>query len=136
MEENGIEAVGRLTTFPEIGEPLTIANLINLRREKDKAGISNTIMDKDSVKVSADGKVLTFKLKTEIDVQKPDLLMEQYGISRLFRVTVARASLESSDGNLLAAFASALETDFDGPDGASLQKSVDSFKVVEREYGF
>lgn len=136
LEENGIEAVGSLATFPAIGEPLAIANLINLRREKDKAGVTNTIMDKDSVKVSADGKVLTFKLKTEIDVQKPDLLMEQYGVSRLFRVTVARASLESSDGNLLAAFASALESDFNGPDGASLQKAVDSFKVVEREFGF
>ena len=62
--------------------------------------------------------------------------MEQYGVSQLFRVTVAKASLESSDGNMLAAFASALETDFNGPDGASLQASVDSFKATEREFGF
>lgn len=86
--------------------------------------------------MSADGKVLFFKLKTEIEVQKPELLLEQYGVSQLFRVTVAKASLEASDGNLLAAFASALETDFNGPDGSALQASVDSFKVTEREFGF
>ena len=136
LEENGIEAVGNLSTFPDIGEPLAIANLMNSRREKDKPGVSNTIIDKDSVRVSGDGKVLTFKLKTEIEVQKPELLMEQYGVSKLFRVTVAKATLESSDGNILAAFASALETDFNGDDGVSLQASVDSFKATEREFGF
>ena len=136
LEENGIEAAGSLATFPDIGEPLAIANLIILRRDKDKPGVSNTIIDRDSVKVSSDGKVLNFKLKTEIDVQKPELLMEQYGVSKLFRVTVAKASLEASDGNLLAVFASALETDFNGADGPALQASVDSFKVTEREFGF
>lgn len=136
LEENGIEAAGSLATFPDIGEPLVIANLINLRREKDKSGVSNTIIDKDSVSVSANGKVLSFKLKTEIEVQKPELLMEQYGVDKLFRVTVAKASLESSDGNMLAVFASALETDFNAGDGVSLQASVDSFKATEREFGF
>lgn len=115
---------------------MAIANLINLRREKDRPGVSNTAIDRESVQLSDDGKVLTFKLKTEIEVQKPELLMEQYGVNKLFRITVARASLESSDGNILAVFASALETDFNGPDGASLQSSVDSFKVTEREFGF
>uniref|UniRef100_A0A7S3P6G9 PsbP C-terminal domain-containing protein n=1 Tax=Amphora coffeiformis TaxID=265554 RepID=A0A7S3P6G9_9STRA len=136
LEENGIEANGSLSTFPDIGEPLAVANLINLRREKDKPGVANINIDRDSVKVSDDGKVLTFKIKTEIEVQKPELLLEQYGVSKLFRTTLAKASLESTDGNLLAVFASALETDFNGPDGASLQASVDSFKVVEREFGF
>lgn len=136
LEENGIEAEGNLSTFPEIGEPLAVANLINLRREKDKPGVTNTVIDKDSVQVSDAGKVLRFKLKTEIEVQKPELLMEQYGVSKLYRITLAKASLESSDGYLLAAFASALETDFDGPDGAGLQASIASFKATEREFGF
>ena len=85
--------------------------------------------------MSEDGKVLTFKIRTEIEVQKPELLLEQYGVSKLFRITLAKASLESSDGNLLAAFASALETDFNGPEGASLQASIDRFKATEREFG-
>ena len=77
LEENGIEANGNLSTFPDMGEPLAIANLINLRREKDKPGVSNTVIDRESVKVSGNGKILDFKLKTEIEVQKPELLMEQ-----------------------------------------------------------
>ena len=92
LEENGIEAEGNLASFPDLGEPMAIANLINLRRERDRPGVSNTIIDRESVKLSADGKELYFKLKTEIEVQKPELLMEQYGVDKLFRVTVAKAS--------------------------------------------
>jgi hypothetical protein len=33
-------------------------------------------------------------LKSEIEVQMPDLFMEQYGVDRLFRITMARDSLE------------------------------------------
>mmetsp|Transcript_6269 Transcript_6269/g.8155 ORF Transcript_6269/g.8155 Transcript_6269/m.8155 type:complete len:333 (+) Transcript_6269:93-1091(+) len=134
LEENGIAATGSLATFPDIGEPAVVAALINLRREKDKPGASkNTIIDPASVSVSADGKELYFKLKTEIDVQKPDLLLEQTGVSRLFRVTLAKVSLEANDGNLLAVFASALESDFDNTtDGEALQRTVDSFHVLEQ----
>lgn len=158
MEENGIEATGELKTFPDIGEPAAVANLINLRREKDRPGQSNTALISDSLKLSSDGSDLFFALKTEIEVQKPELLMEQYGVSQLFRITTVKvrsnpnfplqeiivsphsqtlkASLRSADGNLMAAFASALEQDFKGPDGDSLQASVDSFKPMEREFGF
>lgn len=134
LEENGIDASGKLKTFSDLGEPTAVANLINLRREKD--ALSNTVIYPDSVSLSPDGLELKFKLKTEIDVQKPELLMEQYGISRLFRITTAKASLRASDGNLLAVFASALERDFDTADGVALQESVDSFTVIDREFGF
>jgi hypothetical protein len=136
LEENGIDSTGELATFPSLGEPAAIAKLINLRRDKDKAGMANTIILPDSLAVSADGKELRYMLKTEIDVQKPELLLEQYGVSQLFRVTTAKATLRSSDGNLMAVFASALENDFNGPDGAALQATVDSFQVTEREFGF
>jgi len=136
LEENGIEATGKLGTFPDLGEPTAIANLINLRREKDKPGMSNSVILSDSVRVSSDGKELRFKIKAQIDVQKPELLMEQLGVDQLFRVTLAKASLRASDGNILAVFASALDTDFNGPDGVALQEAIDSFQVTEREYGF
>eukprot|EP00523_Entomoneis_sp_CCMP467_P001298 CAMPEP_0168755832 /NCGR_PEP_ID=MMETSP0724-20121128/20280_1 /TAXON_ID=265536 /ORGANISM="Amphiprora sp., Strain CCMP467" /LENGTH=353 /DNA_ID=CAMNT_0008804475 /DNA_START=58 /DNA_END=1117 /DNA_ORIENTATION=- len=132
LEENGIEATGSLSTFPDIGDAATVAKLINLRREKDKPGNSNTFLEPASVKVSADGKELNFKLRTEIDVQKPELLMEEYGVSQLFRVTAAKASLNANDGNLLAVFASALETDFNSPDGLALQRTVDSFQAMNQ----
>jgi len=99
LEENGIEASGDLTTFPGIGEATAVANLIVLRREKDspQSG-SRQLRD---VRVSPDGKELTFRLRTEIEVQKPELLMQEFGVSQLFRVTVAKASLTSDDGNLM-----------------------------------
>ena len=133
LEENGIQATGSLATIPAIGDPTAVANLIALRRDKDKpGGSSGTKLVPRSVAVSEDGRELSFQLKTEIAVQKPELLMEQYGVSELYRVTAAKASLKSNDGNMMAIFASALETDWKGPDGAALQESVDSFRAIDQ----
>jgi hypothetical protein len=132
LEENGIQPTGDLSSFPAIGDATAVANLIVLRREREtqKQGIKVL----DSVQVSPDGKELSFRLKTEIEVQKPDLLMEQYGISQLFRVTVAKATLNSNDGNIMAVFASALEQDFsNGVDGPALEDSVRSFQVTNQQ---
>ena len=94
--------------------------------------MSNSIILPESVKLSDDNKELTFAIKAEIEVQKPELLMETYGVDRLFRVTLGKVSLRSNDGNIMAVFASALESDFKGPDGTALQETVDSFVAIER----
>lgn len=99
LAENGIEATGDLTTFPSLGDANAIANLIVLRREKETQNQGTRKLE--SVSVSSDGKELYFRLRTEIDVQKPELLLEQFGVSQLFRITVAKATLNSSDGNLM-----------------------------------
>jgi len=129
LEENGIQATGDLSTFPAIGNAKAIASLIILRREKDASNQGTRVLD--SVDVSPDGKTLSFRLKTEIDVQKPELLLEETGVSRLFRVTVAKATLNSNDGNIMAIFASALEQDFtNGVDGPALEDTVQSFQAT------
>ena len=129
LEENGIQATGDLSTFPAIGDAKAIASLIILRREKDSQVLGAKVLD--SVDVSPDGKTLSFRLRTEIEVQKPELLLEQEGISRLFRVTLAKATLNSDDGNIMAIFASALEQDFkNGVDGPALEDTVQSFQVT------
>lgn len=133
LEEEGYEATGDLAQFKSIGDPVAIATLLLRRREKDKPGTQNTaVLNRDSVALSPDGKTLTFSLKQEISVQKPELLMEQMGVSELFRTTVGKATLSSNDGQLLAVFASALDQDFAGPDGAALKKSVDSFLATDQ----
>jgi len=133
LEEEGYSPRGDLSTFEAIGEPIAIATLILRRREKDRPGnVSVAVLDKDSVALSQDGKTLSFSMKQEISVQKPELLMEEMGVSRLFRTTVAKATLDSDDGNLLAVFASALDQDFSGPDGVALRKTVDSFIATKQ----
>lgn len=128
LEENGIQATGDLSTFPAIGDAKAIASLIILRREKDSQNQGTRVLD--SVDVSPDGKTITFRLRTEIDVQKPELLLEQMGVSQLFRVTLAKATLNSNDGNIMAIFASALEQDFtNGVDGPALEDTVQSFRA-------
>lgn len=136
MEENGISVTANdnLLTFPNIGDPYMIANLITIRREKEKAGgssstiLSNTKLLRDSVKVKDNGKTLYFMLENQIAVQKPELLLEQTGLSQLVRITTAKASLQSNDGQLFIIFASALENDYyKSSDGDALQKSIESF---------
>lgn len=163
LEENGIEATGDLTTFPALGEPAAVANLIVVRRDKDSPQTGSRKIE--NVQVSPDGKEMTFRLRTEIEVQKPELLLEQYGVSELFRITVAKASLKSGDGNLMgkffvqccsggdrtieyqqsflnaneslfcvAIFASALEQDFNnGVDGPALEDTVKSFQALPQQ---
>ncbi len=136
LEENGIMvgegAGGGLTTFGDIGKPSAVANLLNQHRERSRPGQSMAVLVPDSWTLSPNGKELEFMVKAEIDVQKPDLLLEQYGISRLFRVTVAKASLESNDGNVTAVFCSALEQDYQGPDGEALRAAAKSFRALDQ----
>lgn len=131
LEENGIQATGDLSTFPSIGEPKAVATLLILRREKDTQKTGVKVLD--DVQVSPDGKELTFRLKTEIEVQKPELLMEEMGVSQLFRITLAKATLNSNDGNIMAVFASALEKDFtNGVDGPALEETIKSFAATNQ----
>lgn len=134
LEEEGILPTGDLSTFTSIGEPSSVASLLLRRREKDKPGTVNTaILDRDSVSTSSDGKLLTFTTRQQINVNKPELLMEQMGVSELYRTTLAKASLESGDGNIMVVYASALDVDFNnGVDGEALRRVVDSFRVVNQ----
>ena len=144
LEEYGIEASGSLKTFPEIGEPSTIANLIAIRRDREKPvatssssnAVSKSPIVPNSLSMSPDGRELSFILKTNIDVQKPDLLMEQSGVSVLNRITAAKVSLRSNDGYIMAVFASALESDWQGVDGKALQDAVLSFNVIDQSTSF
>lgn len=90
------------------------------------------MLDKSSVSLSNDGMTLNFTLRQQINVEKPELLMETMGVSELYRTTIAKATLDSRDGNIMAVFASALDQDFNGPDGVALRKVVDSFVAVDQ----
>jgi hypothetical protein len=136
FEENGIDATGTdMSTFTSIGKAEAIANLIVLRREREKqqSGSTLTKIIPNSVRVSDNGKDLLFQLTTNISVQKPDLLLEQTGLSELIRITDVKATLSSNDGNILILFASALQNDYyNSPDGAALQQSISSFNAINK----
>lgn len=133
MEEEGYNPTGDLSSFKSIGDPIPIATLLLRRREKDKPGTQGPAeLIKDSVVLSDDGMTLTFSTRQEISVQKPELLLEQEGISQLFRTTLGKATLTSNDGQMLAVYASALDQDYAGPDGVALRKAVDSFLATDQ----
>lgn len=132
LEEEGIQANGDLSTFPSIGDPTAISNLIAIRRDRDKNIQARTIVVPNSVSVSEDGKTLYFGLQQEIDVQKPELLLEQTGVSELIRITLAKATLNSNDGQMMAVFASALQQDYASADGPALEETVNSFVALDQ----
>ena len=137
LEDNGISTKegDDLTSFPKLAKNgKTVADWIVSRREKENP--QQSMIGKrslDNVQLSDDGKELTFSMRAEIDVQKPELLMEELGISQLFRITVAKASLRSNDGNLFVIFASALEQDYtNGVDGPALEEVARSFQALDQ----
>lgn len=136
LEEDGVTVspTDDLSNFSKLGTPLAIASLLNRKREREKQGSTQsstgTKIVNDSVKLLDDGKSLTFELRTKIDVQKPELLMEQMGVSELTRITLAKATIvdgEEGVGQMMVVYASALDTDFYKDDGLALQESIDSF---------
>jgi len=136
----GVKPSGDLTTFPSLGDSTAIATLIALRRDKDKPGQSKANLVPGSVTLSPDGRSLYFQLSTEVDVQKPDLLMEQTGVGEIVRITMAKATLGSGDGQMMAVFASGLKQDLQSNgalsgDGIALKESVESFRAVEQVGG-
>lgn len=125
-----------LSAFTKIGSAQGVAELLYLKREREMQGKSRSKLILESVQLSEDGKSIEFQLTTNIDVQKPELLMEQQGISELNRITLARATLNSKDGQIMAVYASALEQDFEGPDGKALKDTVSSFTVTDNSSKF
>ena len=136
LEEEGYDASGDLSTFSKLGKPEFIANLLSLKREKEKAGSpgkSKTDIVPNSVVLSDDEKTLYFELRTNVDVQKPELLMEQMGVSELVRITLGKADLNSNNGQMMVCYASALDIDFNGADGPALKEVINSFVVMEQK---
>ena len=133
LMDQGIEVSSseeKFERFSSIGSAQAVAELLYLKREREMQGKSRSKLVPDSVVLSADEKTIEFQLTTNIDVQKPELLMEQEGISELVRVILAKATLNSNDGNIMAVYASALQQDFVGPDGDALRNTISSFTVT------
>lgn len=127
-----------IRTFSEIGKADYIAEWIALRRDRDRqsqsttANLSATKIVPGSVQLLDNDQILQFELRTDINVQKPDLLLEQTGSDQLIRKTLARATLKSQDGQLMAVFASALSQDWEGEDGKAMRVAVGSFTATNR----
>lgn len=135
-EEGGIriadKAIADLSTFSSIGKAETIAKYIILRRNREQQQTNTNVVAKpENIKQSNDGKTLSFEYSTKINVQKPELLMEQIGVDELYRITLVRIDLHSNDGFMNVCYASALQTEFYGDDGILLRDSIDSFEVFE-----
>lgn len=138
-------------TFSNIGTALAIVQLLVLRRDRDRMQQQQqqgilfplTRIAPDSIQTSTDDQSITFQLMTDIPVQKPELLMEQYGVNQLIRLTLGKVSIAREDGTMMVIYASGLQQDLIGraagdgtiiksnmkwtEDGRALLESVDSF---------
>ncbi len=136
LDEAGIDSSGDLSTFKKIGiDAGKVANLLNERRERERGqgqGRAKTLVVTDPAPVFASDSTLSFSLRTDIDVQKPDLLMEQEGVSELVRLTFAKA-IVAKDGSLFIIYAGGLKQYMTGAsddEGRRLQEAVDTFRLL------
>ncbi|GMH62370.1 hypothetical protein TrRE_jg12110, partial [Triparma retinervis] len=109
LEEAGIASSGDLSTFPSISiNAAKLADLLNARREKERGASAKarSVVQPSSASFVSDTE-LRFRLRADIDVQKPELLMEQEGVSELIRYTDAKALLTKSGESHHAALQSA-----------------------------
>lgn len=139
MEENGIAATGNLSTVAGLGTPAAVAKLIAAHRDVAAAaaspsGSTTYQVDPESIRVSPDEREISFVLSTRIDVQKPELLLEQMGVSELYRFTAVRALILPPDDDpfMMAIFGSALQQDWLGPDGTAIRTAVQSLHSLIR----
>ena len=132
LEEAGIDSSGDLASFDAIGiDAGKMAELLNARREKEKGSAkARTIVVSKTPAFAAGGRtrLLTFQLRTDIDVQKPELLMEQEGVSELVRFTDAKATINGK-GDMLVIYAGALNQYYQKEEGAMLRESVRTFQI-------
>eukprot|EP00520_Triparma_pacifica_P011121 CAMPEP_0118641946 /NCGR_PEP_ID=MMETSP0785-20121206/5579_1 /TAXON_ID=91992 /ORGANISM="Bolidomonas pacifica, Strain CCMP 1866" /LENGTH=206 /DNA_ID=CAMNT_0006533477 /DNA_START=164 /DNA_END=781 /DNA_ORIENTATION=- len=114
LDEASISSSGNLSTFPAISlDAAKIAELLNNRREKERGATAKarSVVVPSSPTFINDTE-LRFRLRADIEVQKPDLLMEQEGVSELIRYTDAKALL-TKGGEMYVIYASALAQYYD-----------------------
>ena len=124
-------------TISDLGTAQALVQLLVQRRDRDRTQqLPMTRIVQDSVRSSEDNQSITFQLMTDIPVQKPELLMEQYGVNQLIRLTLGKASVARTDGSMMVVYASGLQQDLVQPDGTwtedgrALQQSVESFAPI------
>ena len=126
LDEASISSKGDLSTFETIGISAgNFADLLNERREKERNSKAKAVVIEGTASFPAPGE-LRFRLRSDINVQKPDLLLEQQGVRELVRYTDAKALLVR--GEMFVVYASAL-AQYDNVDGALLRQAVDSFEA-------
>ena len=129
LDEAGIASGGDLTTFGGIGIGAEkLAELLNLRRERERNNSkARTLVVKGSPVLEESEGTLKFQLRSDIDVQKPELLLEQEGVSELVRFTDAKAVLKR--GEMYVIYAGALQQ-YQKSEGEALREAVSSFVVL------
>jgi len=123
-------ATGDLSTWPTIATDAGAAALVVQRRDAEliaKGGKTQTSQVVDG-SLSRSGNELSFEVLAEVPVQRPELLQEQSGLSRLRRRSVVKCVLKGTD--VYQIWGSALETDWNDGEEVSLRAAATSFRLL------
>jgi len=132
LDEAGIASGGDLTSFRGLGIGAEkLAELLNLRREKERnnSKARTLVMKEGGNTPMLENETLRFQLRSDIDVQKPELLLEQEGVSELVRFTDAKALIKK--GEMYVIYGGALRQFYEKEEGEALKDAVASFTVLK-----
>ncbi|GMH55795.1 hypothetical protein TL16_g01994 [Triparma laevis f. inornata] len=132
LDEAGIASGGDLTSFGGLGIGAEkLAELLNLRREKERnnSKARTLVMKEGGNAPMLENETLRFQLRSDIDVQKPELLLEQEGVSELVRFTDAKALIKK--GEMYVIYGGALRQFYEKEEGEALKDAVASFTVLK-----
>lgn len=115
LKESGFEVADNVRTWESFGKPAAVARLLAQLRDSGNPTTGESVVLDDTIEQKGD--TLTFMIKTPIKVMKPDQLEAEKGVRELYRLTYAKGIMRG-DGTFLLCWAGALNTDWEGPDGA------------------
>lgn len=112
LADVGVVPTGDLGSWPAIGKPQKVAELLASFRDNDSKQNNGLPSKVARGSVAQEEDDLTFSIITPIAVQRPDKLMEQEGLTELRRITTVRAVLLPDSKQVMVVWASALEQDW------------------------
>ncbi|CAM9148557.1 unnamed protein product [Choristocarpus tenellus] len=130
LSEAGLPAFGDFATWESLGTAQKAADLLKFRRDQDAAGNLKKESEVIPSTVSLKGDTLEFMMRSQIPVQRPDLLLQDQGVSELFRNTYVKAIMRG-DGTFAVIWSGALSTDWNNEGGAKdkMKAVADSFQL-------
>ena len=121
---------GSIKGWEDVATASKLVELLKKYREKDSKSATGTksTIDKESLSLSQDGKLLSYTITTNVPVQKPDLLFDSTGEFEIVRLSRGNAYLDPASLNIIVLYVSAKRETWKS-DSETLNSVIEQFRL-------